>query len=234
LHECFPSLLAISESLLRAKQELTREMGGHLYTLCFRAFDDAYHRSEVLRALVGHTGTAFAQLHACIAPKRPFPFARRWRSAEFSPTSSATLPRSRTLLIQRRWWPVPRPGSGMMVEAGAALNALVKLTATQAVEMLPHSVYVSSLLDYLDAFQAAQLQAVFEVFSDLAVAAFTQHSQADESSIDGVYLPLHDDIHSNHACWWYTSHSASFPVSSVLFSERRTRTRGVWPEVRPG
>ena len=58
LHECFPSLLAISESLLRAKEEVTREMGGHLYTLCFRAFDDAYHRSEVLRALVGHTGTA--------------------------------------------------------------------------------------------------------------------------------------------------------------------------------
>ena len=58
LHECFPSLLAISESLLRAKEEVTREIGGHLYTLCFRAFDDAYHRSEVLRALVGHTGIA--------------------------------------------------------------------------------------------------------------------------------------------------------------------------------
>jgi hypothetical protein len=84
----------------------------------------------------------------------------------------------------------------MMVEAGAALNALVELTATQAAEMLPHSVYVSSLLDYLDAFQGAQLQAVFEVFSDLAVAAFTQHSQADESSIDGVCLALYASIHS--------------------------------------
>ena len=35
-----------------------REVGGHLYALCFRAFGDAFHRSEVLRALVGHTGAA--------------------------------------------------------------------------------------------------------------------------------------------------------------------------------
>ena len=109
-----------------------------------------------------------------------------------------------------------------MVEAGAALSALVELTATHATEMLPHSVYVSSLLDYIDTFQGSQLQAVYEVFSDLAVAAFTQRSQADESSIDGVCLPSHDGIHSHHLYRWFTSHAASYPVCSVLFCVRTT------------
>jgi hypothetical protein len=77
----------------------------------------------------------------------------------------------------------------MVVEAAAALNALVELAATQAALMLPHSVYVSSLLDYLDAFHGPQLQAVFEVFSDLAVAAFSGSPTDDGARAGPTWLP---------------------------------------------
>ncbi|KAK3279935.1 hypothetical protein CYMTET_12203, partial [Cymbomonas tetramitiformis] len=53
----FPSLLAVGESLLRAREESARQFGGAFYTLAFQSFTDGYHRQEVLAALVAHTGS---------------------------------------------------------------------------------------------------------------------------------------------------------------------------------
>ena len=64
LKERFPSLVRIAEVLLRAKEAAVRGAGAALYTHLFTAFSDAYHRQEILGALVGHTGAApLPQLH---------------------------------------------------------------------------------------------------------------------------------------------------------------------------
>ena len=62
LHVLFPTLLQLAGALLRApgRSRNARRFGTAMYLTIFVEFKEAYHRHEVVGALVAHVGSGFA------------------------------------------------------------------------------------------------------------------------------------------------------------------------------
>lgn len=53
----FSVLLTLAELFLRSPENIIRNFGNTLYTLCFQLFEDSYYRQEVLSSIIAHMGS---------------------------------------------------------------------------------------------------------------------------------------------------------------------------------
>ncbi|KAI8027545.1 hypothetical protein LOK49_LG02G01756 [Camellia lanceoleosa] len=89
---------------------------------------------------------------------------------------------------------VTHMGSGISFEVSSALEAMVLLASKYSEELIPLSSHISGILDYLEGFSVENLHKVYEVFSLLALSAWSSKESFGSSIANELLMIVRKQV----------------------------------------
>ncbi|THG11025.1 hypothetical protein TEA_023356 [Camellia sinensis var. sinensis] len=89
---------------------------------------------------------------------------------------------------------VTHMGSGVSFEVSSALEAMVLLASKYSEELIPLSSHISGILDYLEGFSVENLHKVYEVFSLLALSAWSSKESVGSSIANELLMIVRKQV----------------------------------------
>ncbi|XP_042440360.1 Fanconi anemia group D2 protein homolog isoform X1 [Zingiber officinale] len=85
-------------------------------------------------------------------------------------------------------------GSGVGHEVCSALETMILVTSKHAEQLVPISSHITGILDYLDGFHEQNLRKVYEVFCQLALAAYSSANSIGSSILNELLIIIRKQV----------------------------------------